>query len=320
MSKKQGSPGIHRIPRPAHPARREEPLPWCSPKPDLDDSEASARVRTIMASPTYLEADRDLNFLDSDETRGVRLQLEYLKAEQTLAAHDISRTIVVFGGSHICEPKAARRRLDALDLAIATAPDDERLRRRHARAERLFEHSRYYDMARSFARLVAASGPWPNGQRPVIVTGGGPGIMEGANRGAFDVGAPTVGLNISLPHEQYPNPYISPDLCLKFHYFALRKLHFLMRARALVAFPGGFGTMDELFEMLTLVQTRKITPLPIVLVGESYWRKAFDADFMLAEGMIAPEDRELFWFADSAEDAWRDILAWYEAAGRSLLD
>lgn len=313
------SPDRH-IPAPPHPLQREEPLPWCSPKPDLDDSEASARVRTIMNSPTYIPADKDVGFLAGDETRGLRLELEYLKAESTMVARGIERTIVVFGGSRICEPLAARHRIERLDAALALSPDDKALRRRRLRAERLLDHSRYYDMAREFARLVATSGPWPNGRQPVIVTGGGPGIMEGANRGAFDAGAPTVGLNISLPHEQYPNPYITPDLCLKFHYFALRKLHFLLRARALVAFPGGFGTMDELMEMLTLVQTRKITPLPIVLIGESFWRKVFDADFLLAEGMIDPEDRNLFWFADSAVDAWRDILAWYEAAGRSLVD
>jgi uncharacterized protein (TIGR00730 family) len=150
------------------------------------------------------------------------------------------------------------------------------------------------------------------------MTGGGPGIMEAANRGSFDVGAKTVGLNIDLPHEQYPNPYVTPDLCLRFHYFALRKLHFMMRAKALVAFPGGFGTLDELFEILTLVQTRKMKPVPIVLVGEAYWRRAVDFDFLLDEGVIAQEDRALFWFAETAEEIWRGILQWHEAAGAPL--
>jgi len=151
------------------------------------------------------------------------------------------------------------------------------------------------------------------------MTGGGPGIMEAANRGAHDVGAESIGLNITLPNEQFPNPYVTPELCFSFHYFAMRKLHFLMRARALVAFPGGYGTLDELFEVLSLAQTRKIAPVPVILVGESYWRRAFDPDFLVGEGVIDPEDRDLFWFVESAEDAWRDILSWYETIGRPLL-
>jgi hypothetical protein len=149
----------------------------------------------------------------------------------------------------------------------------------------------------------------------VIMTGGGPGLMEAANRGAFDVGAKSVGLNIDLPHEQYPNPYITTELCFRFRYFALRKMHLLLRAKALVAFPGGYGTFDELFEVLTLVQTRKIKPLPIVLVGESYWRRAFDVDFLVDEGAIDAEDRELFWFAESATEIWDGILHWRDASG-----
>ena len=150
------------------------------------------------------------------------------------------------------------------------------------------------------------------------MTGGGPGLMEAANRGAFDVGAKSVGLNIELPHEQFPNPYVTPDLCFRFHYFALRKLHLLLRAKALVAFPGGYGTFDELFEVLTLVQTRKIKPIPVILVGEPFWRRAVDFDFLVKEGVIDPEDRELFWFAETAQDIWNGILDWYKAAGEPL--
>ncbi len=142
--------------------------------------------------------------------------------------------------------------------------------------------------------------------------------MEAANRGACDVGAKSIGLNISLPHEQFPNPYVSPELCFKFRYFAIRKLHFALRARALVAFPGGYGTLDELFEILELSQTRKMPPVPIVLIGESYWSKAFNPDFLVEEGMIDPEDRELFWFAESADEAWCSILAWYQMKGEPL--
>jgi uncharacterized protein (TIGR00730 family) len=152
-----------------------------------------------------------------------------------------------------------------------------------------------------------------------VITGGGPGVMEAANRGAHDVGAKTVGLNIDLPHEQYPNPYVTPDLCFRFHYFALRKLHFLLRAKALVAFPGGFGTLDELFETLTLIQTRKIEPIPVVLVGEDYWRRAFDIDYLLDEGVIDAEDLDLFWFAEEAGEVWEGILSWYASSGRPLL-
>jgi len=153
----------------------------------------------------------------------------------------------------------------------------------------------------------------------MVMTGGGPGIMEAANRGACDVGAKSVGLNIDLPHEQYPNPYVSPDLCFRFRYFAMRKLHFLLRARALVAFPGGYGTIDEVFEVLTLSQTRKLSPVPVILVGEEYWRRVFDPDFLMAEGTIDPEDRDLFWYAETAEEIWRDILLWYELKGEPLL-
>jgi hypothetical protein len=165
---------------------------------------------------------------------------------------------------------------------------------------------------------VSATNKPANGQQRVVVTGGGPGIMEAANRGAFDIGAKSVGLNISLPHEQYPNPYITPDLSFSFHYFAMRKLHFLLRAKALVAFPGGYGTFDELFEVLTLVQTRKIKPIPVVLVGESYWRRAINLDFLVDEGVIDQEDRELFWFAETAQEIWNGILHWYDISGEPL--
>jgi uncharacterized protein (TIGR00730 family) len=186
-------------------------------------------------------------------------------------------------------------------------------------AERRLANSRFYDIAREFGRLVGEADTQRHDGRLVVVTGGGPGIMEAANRGAYDVGAETVGLNITLPHEQYPNPYITPELCFRFHYFALRKLHFLMRARALVAFPGGYGTLDELFETLTLAQTRKIAPIPVILVGEAYWRRLIDFDFLVAEGTIDPEDKELFCFAESAAQIWQVILDWHDGHGTPLL-
>ena len=176
----------------------------------------------------------------------------------------------------------------------------------------------YYEVAREFGRLVGTANHGAGKRHTVIMTGGGPGVMEAANRGAFDVGAKSVGLNISLPQEQYPNPYVTPELCFSFHYFALRKLHFLLRAKALVAFPGGYGTLDELFEVLTLVQTRKIKPIPVVLVGETYWRRAVDVDFLVDEGVIDPEDRDLFWFAETAQEIWDGILHWHDACGEPL--
>jgi uncharacterized protein (TIGR00730 family) len=185
-------------------------------------------------------------------------------------------------------------------------------------AERTLAKSHYYDVARELGRLVGRAGRGSDDPRVTLMTGGGPGLMEAANRGAFDVGAKSIGLNVSLPHEQYPNPYITPDLCFRFHYFAMRKLHFVMRACALVAFPGGYGTFDELFETLTLIQTRTIRPVPVVLVGERYWRRAFDGDFLADEGVIDAEDRDLFWYAETAEEIWRGILEWHEAAGRPL--
>jgi uncharacterized protein (TIGR00730 family) len=283
------------IPRPPHPRRRRRPLPWCKPKPAREDTHAPRRLAAILASPSYREAEDDIAFLKRDDMRGVRLLLEYLKVESILEQHRIAHTMLVLGGTRIADPVATKRRSGVVP-----------------------PNSRYYCIAREFGRIVGREGERKRGGRGVIVTGGGPGIMEAANRGAYDVGAPSLGLNISLPQTQYPNPYVTPELCFQFRYFALRKLHFLLRARALVAFPGGYGTFDELFETLTLVQTRKIKPMPIVLVGEPYWRRAFDVDFLLAEGTIDPEDRELFWYAESASEIWNGIKRWYRLAGEPV--
>jgi len=307
------------IPAPAHPERRRQPLPSHRPKPSEEDPGAAERIQAIVRSHAYREADEDIDFLRRPETRGPRLQLDYLKAELLLEEAGIEQTVVVFGSTRIREPAAARRAVDALASALDADPGDAELRRRLEVARRMVANSRYYEIAREFGRLVGTAGSDGPSRRIVIMTGGGPGIMEAANRGAHDAGADTIGLNITLPTEQYPNPYVSPDLCFRFHYFANRKLHFMLRARALVAFPGGYGTMDEVFELLTLVQTRKMVPVPIVLVGEAYWRKVLDLDFLVEQGTIDPEDRELFWFAETAEEIWRGILHWYEAAGRPLL-
>lgn len=320
MSEKTAPPSAApaRVPPPAHPRERREPLPWQRPKPGEEDPGAPARVKAILESPSYRQADQDVDFLNCDDARGLRLQLDYRKAEHLLEQEGIAHTIVVFGGTRIREPLSARREVATLRAASAANPGDAALRRRLAVAERIEAKSHYYDVAREFSRMVSTMWLAQQRERVVVMTGGGPGIMEAANRGAHDAGARSVGLNITLPHEQYPNPYVTPDLCLRFHYFAIRKLHFLMRARALVAFPGGYGTLDELFELLTLVQTRKMPPLPIILVGKSYWRRVFNPEFLVDEGVVDPEDRDLFWFAETAEDIWNDILHWHDLTGGPL--
>jgi len=179
--------------------------------------------------------------------------------------------------------------------------------------------SSYYTQARCFGQIVGCSGGGPADCRLTLVTGGGPGIMEASDRGAFDVGAKSVGLNISLPHEQYPNAYVSPELCFRFHYFAMRKLHFIMRAKALVAFPGGYGTMDELFNLLTLSQTGKVDPVPIILVSKKFWDNAINIDYFVSEGVISEQDRQLIVYAETADEIWQAILTWYEERGESLI-
>ncbi len=304
--------------KPRH--KRCEPLPWETPKPLEDDPHALARVEEIMKSTGYRQADHDVDFLNSEETRGVRLQIDYLKAETLLKRHGVEHTIAVFGGTRITEPLAAQRQVDTLRSHLRDSPNDKDLQQRLAVAKRILEKSRYYEVAREFGRLVGEFGKGPHDTRVTLITGGGPGMMEAANRGAFDVGAKSIGLNITLPREQYPNPYITPDLCFRFHYFAIRKLHFLKRAKALVAFPGGYGTLDELFETLTLIQTRTIQPLPVVLVGQKFWQQAMDVDFLVAEGVIDPEDKALFWYAETAEEIWASIQDWHCACGTPLLN
>jgi hypothetical protein len=306
-------------PEPEPPHARREPLPEQQPKPGFEDPEAPARLERLLDSRTYRQADHDVDFLALDATRGVRLQIDYLKAQLCLEEHGVEQTIVVFGSTRIREPVAAERHLAEARQMAKADPGNTELARRVQVAERLLAKSRYYDIARELGRLVGSCKTATHECRVALMTGGGPGIMEAANRGAFDVGAPSIGLNITLPHEQYPNPYITPDLCLRFHYFAMRKLHFLLRARALVAFPGGYGTLDEVFETLTLVQTRTIVPVPVVLVGEEYWRRVIDVDYLVDEGVIAAEDRELFWYAETAQDVWQSILAWNERNGTPLL-
>jgi uncharacterized protein (TIGR00730 family) len=293
-------------------------LPWEHPKLQEEDPKSLELIETIMKSPTYTMAEQDSEFMNSYEARGIRLELDYLKAELKMKKYGIEHTIVVFGSARIVERKTALKRLRTIEEMVHDNPEDRTLLRELYIAERMVEKSIYYDDARKFGALVGKSGERVEDCRVTLMTGGGPGIMEAANRGAYDVGAKSIGLNIKLPHEQYPNPYITPDLCFLFHYFAIRKLHFLNRARALVVYPGGFGTFDELFETLTLIQTHKSNSIPVVLVGKSYWKKAINFEFLKEEGVIAPEDLDVFIFADDAEEAWRYIVSWHKNLGNPL--
>ncbi|MFT3811930.1 MAG: TIGR00730 family Rossman fold protein [Acidovorax sp.] len=246
----------------------------------------------------------DPEFLFRRETRGIRLQLEMLKPDLEQAAQGIEHTVVVYGSARFVSPRQAEKQ-----MADAEASGDAE---RIALARRAVKNAQRYEHARQFARIVAEhSKRQPPAERIYICTGGGPGIMEAANRGAHDAGAPTIGLNIVLPHEQNGNRFITPQLSFKFHYFALRKMHFMMRAKALVAFPGGFGTLDELFEVLTLVQTRKSKPVPIVLFGVDFWKRLINFDLLIEEGTISAKDLELFHMTDDPHEAWAIIRNFY---------
>jgi len=277
---------------------------------------AASNYQAILASQSVLLAEQDVEFLARPELRPVRLQLELLKPEMALEKHHIHSTIVVFGGTQIRERSEAEERLRAARDAAAAAPADPQHARAVARCERLLEKSRFYDDAREFTRLISALGQSGEKKHNVVATGGGPGIMEAANRGAFDVGAKSIGLNIRLPAEQTPNAYITPDLCFQFHYFALRKLHFLLRAKALVVFPGGFGTLDELFDALTLRQTRRMQAIPIVMYGRAYWERVIDFQFLADEGVIQDEHLSLMSYAETPQ-AIVDIIAAFHAEGGS---
>ena len=262
-----------------------------------------------------LKAYEDIEFLKSDPCRPARLQLEYLKPEVEMEKHKVRSTIVAFGSARIPEPAAAAQALKAAEKRAAEAPDDENTQFELRRAQYMKEQSRYYDVAREFARIVSSCTETETEENCdfVIVTGGGPGIMEAANRGAADVNARSVGLNISIPFEQMENDYVTPELCFQFHYFSIRKMHFLKRAKALCAFPGGFGTMDELFETLTLTQTRKITPIPVVLFGEKFWREIVNWEQFVERGLISPEDLNIIRFCEEPQEAWDYIREFWAA-------
>ena len=275
-------------------------------------SKKTLRQKTISLTKchAYRKAYADATFLSRPELRPVRLQLELLKPELTLAEHGVKSTVVVFGSARIQSPEEADLQMKKLQQAVRRSPRNAALKARLAAARKLKASSRYYDEARKFGRLVSEHSML-SGNKLIVVTGGGPGVMEAANRGAHDAGSKSVGLNITLPQEQGPNPYVSPEFCFRFHYFAVRKMHFVMRAKALVAFPGGFGTMDELFEVLTLVQTAIKSRLPIILFGKQYWMDVINFKNMAKHGYISDEDLNLFRFAETAEEAWEIIIEFY---------
>jgi uncharacterized protein (TIGR00730 family) len=273
---------------------RRHPTPLRTSKQDVAAaSKAPSTPQTQSAA--YRLAFADDEFLTSEDIRGVRFQLEYLKPEFRLREHGINSTVVLFGGARIPEPGKP-----------AWAAKNETQKRNLEKA------SKYYDEARRFAQLASQTSAANDFKEYVVVTGGGPGVMEAGNRGAADMGAPSIGLNIVLPHEQAPNPYVTPDLSFNFHYFATRKIHFLLRAKVVAVFPGGFGTLDEFFETLTLIQTGRMEKIPVVLFGRDFWQKVINLEALAEAGTISPTDPDLFTIVDDAEEGWDVVRAFYD--------
>jgi len=270
---------------------------------EISAEERASLEQQILKSSSYRLAFEDMDYLMSDDLLPTRLQLELLKPERSLRENNIHSTIVVFGSARILPPEVAQEQYQKLKEHAQAEPNDNKLSQELFHAKLKLKQSHYYTEAQHFSEIVSQRFQQENRKDFVIVTGGGPGIMEAANRGAYDADARSIGFNITLPSEQAPNPFISPELCFQFHYFALRKMLFLLRAKALVAFPGGFGTLDELFEMLTLIQTGKVKRIPIVLVGKEFWNQAISFRFLVEQGVIAETDIELFSIVDKAEEA-----------------
>src|SRR3954464_8849661 len=273
--------------------------------------EVAANRLAILKSPSYQLAELDIDFLKRKENRPLRMQLELLKTETLLREHHIDATVVVFGGTQIMPREQAEAVLREATLNAKKAPNDPKVARALQRAERIMAKSHFYDEAREFGRIVSTAKPTDGRPQLYIMTGGGPGVMEAANRGAFEAGALSIGLNIDLPHEQEPNPYITPDLCFQFHYFAMRKFHFVLRAAALVVFPGGFGTLDELFDTLCLSQTRRMQQIPVILYSRKYWDSIINFQNLADEGVIDDEDVKLIDYAETPEEAWSIITKFH---------
>ncbi len=267
----------------------------------------ASNLEAILKSSTYKLAHEDIDLLNTDEMRGVRMLLEITKPEQVIKKENIISTVIVFGGVHISEEITSKRRLDDAEKLLSSNPKSKSSKINIERLKNLNSLSHYYSAARELSKLISLDSKTKNTHSHVIVTGGGPGIMEAANRGAFDAGCKSIGLNISLPNEQHPNSFITPGLCFKFNYFAMRKFHFVMRSAAAVFFPGGFGTLDELFELLTLRQTGMKKNIPIILFGRSYWEKVINFQFLSDMGLIGENDLSIFQYADTAKEAWNLI-------------
>ncbi|MDR1964132.1 MAG: LOG family protein [Planctomycetaceae bacterium] len=291
----------------------ERPLNLTEPQED----ERGRNIQDLLDSPSYSLAFLDHDFIRSDYARSIRLQLEMEKPEWFMRQYGIRSTVIVFGSARFVSQKKAARLLAEAEEQLEKQPHNDGFRDAVKTAKQQLETSIYYEKAREFARIVSEE---TMKQQPmesnalfdyVIFTGGGPGIMEAANRGAHEAGAPSIGLNIKLPYEQRPNPYVSPQLCFQFHYFNVRKLHFMLRAKALVACPGGFGTFDELFEALTLRQTERMQQIPIILLGVEFWKHCVHFDYLVESGVINRRDLELFYMTDSPQDAWNTIKAFY---------
>lgn len=300
-SSQPGAPGPHGMPE--KPDRALSPRKFFKAEQDAAFSDASPTHTAQTQHQAYKLAFRDTDFLLRDDLRPVRFQLELLKAETMLEEAGVGSTLVIYGSARIPSPEKA-------ETMLADADNDPRGRNV---VERLVEKSRYYDEARKLAYKASACGVVEDGKRQFVVTsGGGPAIMEAANRGAHEASAESIGLNIVLPHEQAPNEYVTPRLSFQFHYFALRKMHFLLRARAVAVFPGGFGTFDEFFELITLIQTGKMKPIPILLFGTDFWSRVVNFDALVEEGVISADDLKLFRIIDTAEEAWERITKFYQ--------
>ncbi len=264
----------------------------------------ASNLEAILKSSSYKLAHEDLDLLNTDEMRGVRMLLEITKPEQAIDKENIISTVIIFGGVHISEEITSKRRLEEALKLLRKDPNSILLKQKVKRYKNLYSMSHYYSSARELSKLISIETKSESPHAHAIVTGGGPGIMEAANRGAFDAGCKSIGLNISLPNEQHPNSFITPGLCFKFNYFAMRKFHFVMRSEAAVFFPGGFGTLDELFELLTLRQTGMKKNIPIILFGRDYWNKVINFEYLSDMGLIEENHLSIFKYADSAEESW----------------
>ena len=277
-----------------------------------EELRSSQYPTNLYPESSYLLAYQDNDFLVRRELRPVRMQLELMKPDLILAEHKIATTVAIFGSARLIPQQKADQQVKEIEAACANSPEDSRLKKKLKKAKVLQKNAKYYDEAMEFSRIVTEYSQTNLDGELVVATGGGPGIMEAANRGAHEAGGKSIGLSIVLPFETAPNPYITPELCFQFHYFAIRKMHFLMRAKALVVFPGGYGTFDELFETLTLIQTKKAKPVPILLFNKKFWQRVVNFEALVEEGTIDEKDLDLFHYVETADQAWKNIQKFFD--------